>query len=107
MPHRRNFSAAGLVSSQADLKNVPFILEIRDIWPESIAAVGAIKNKKLLRFLERLEIKMYNAAEHIVTVGDGYKRKLMEKNVSAEKISVIPNGIDPDIFYPERARQNE
>jgi colanic acid biosynthesis glycosyl transferase WcaI len=89
---------AGAIASR--LKNVPFILEVRDIWPESIAAVGAIKNKKLLHLLERLEVKMYNAAEHIVTVGDGYKQKLMEKNVSAEKISVIPNGIDPDTFYP-------
>jgi colanic acid biosynthesis glycosyl transferase WcaI len=89
---------AGVIASRA--RNVPLILEIRDIWPESITAVKAIKNKSLLRFLEWLEIKMYSAAQHIVTVGDGYKKKLLGKNVPAEKISVIPNGIDPDVFRP-------
>jgi len=89
---------AGLIT--AKLKNVPFILEVRDIWPESIAAVGAIKNKRILRMLERLEIKMYKAADHIVTVGEGYKKKLLDKNVPEEKITVIPNGIDPEIFQP-------
>jgi len=89
---------AGLIAAR--LKNVPFILEVRDIWPESIAAVGAIKNKRILRMLERLEIKMYKAAEHIVTVGEGYKKKLLEKNVPEEKITVIPNGIDLEILQP-------
>jgi glycosyltransferase involved in cell wall biosynthesis len=89
---------AGVLASR--LRNIPFILEIRDLWPESITAVGAIKNKRLLRFLERLEIKMYSAANQIVTVGEGYKQKLLERGVPAEKISVIPNGIDPDVFYP-------
>jgi glycosyltransferase involved in cell wall biosynthesis len=89
---------AGLIAAR--LKNVPFILEVRDIWPESIAAVGAIKNKRILRMLERLEIKMYKAAEHIITLGEGYKKKLLEKNVPEGKITVIPNGIDPEIFQP-------
>jgi len=92
---------AGLLASR--FKNVPFILEIRDLWPDSIVAVGAMKNKRLLRILEWLEIKMYKAAFHIVTVGDGYKLKLIEKNVRPQKISVIPNGIDPDIFCPMAA----
>ncbi len=94
---------AGLIA--ASLKNVPFILEVRDIWPESIAAVGAIKNKRTLRMLERLETKMYKAAEHIITVGEGYKKKLLEKNVPEEKITVIPNGIDPEIFQPTQPKR--
>jgi len=49
------------------LRRIPFILEIRDIWPESIQAVGAMKNILILRFLEWLEIKMYSSADHIVT----------------------------------------
>jgi glycosyltransferase involved in cell wall biosynthesis len=92
---------AGLIAAR--LKNVPFILEVRDIWPESIVAVGAMKNKRLLRVLERLEIKMYAAAQHIITVGEGYKKKLLEKNVPDEKITVIPNGIDPEIFQPVKS----
>jgi len=67
---------AGAVVSR--LRRLPFILEVRDIWPESIEAVGAMSNRSLLRFLERLELRLYAAADHIVTVGEGYKQKLME-----------------------------
>jgi glycosyltransferase involved in cell wall biosynthesis len=85
------------------MRNKAFILEIRDIWPESIVAVGAMRNKMLLRILEWLELKMYNAAEHIVTVGNGYKEKLIEKGIREEYISVITNGFDSEIFFPRQS----
>src|SRR5262245_21262700 len=44
------------------LRRLPFVLEIRDLWPESIEAVGAIGQPRLLRFLEWLELRMYAAA---------------------------------------------
>jgi len=91
---------AGVIASR--IRNVPFILEIRDIWPESIVAVGAMRNKKLLSILEWLEFKMYAAAQHIVTVGQGYKEKLVEKGIKEEVISVITNGVDSEIFYPRQ-----
>ena len=94
---------AGVIAS--GMRRIPFILEIRDIWPESIVAVGAMQNKKLLRILEWLEIKMYNAAEHIVTVGDGYKQKLLEKGIRKDSISVITNGYDSEIFYPRQSSE--
>jgi len=84
----------------AKVRRLPFILEIRDIWPESIVAVGAMRNRWLLRLLEWLEKKMYAAPKHIVTVGEGYKEKLIEKGVRAKDISVITNGVDRDAFHP-------
>lgn len=92
---------AGVIASR--IRRVPFVLEIRDIWPESIVAVGAMRNKILLRILEWLELKMYRAAEQIVTVGQGYKQKLVEKGVDANIISIITNGFDSEIFYPRQA----
>jgi len=89
---------AGVIASR--IRRVPLVLEIRDIWPESIVAVGAFRNKLLLRVLEWLELKMYAAARHIVTVGQGYKQKLIEKGVQEKKVSVIPNGFDRAVFYP-------
>ncbi len=71
----------------------PFVLEIRDIWPESILTVGAMKRSLSIRVLENLELWMYRAAQHIVTVGDGYRDKLLERGVENERISVIPNGV--------------
>ncbi len=86
----------------ARLHRVPLILEIRDIWPESIAAVGALRNRALLRLLERLEHRMYAAARHIVTVGEGYRRCLLGKGVPATDISVVMNGVDRQLFSPSR-----
>jgi len=85
------------------LRGLPFILEIRDIWPASIVSVGAMRSARLLRLLEWLEVRLYAAATHIVTVGEGYRDELRRKGVPAEKITVIANGVDQDIFQPRSA----
>lgn len=72
----------------------PFVLEIRDIWPESIVTVGAMRKSKVISFLEILEKMMYRAADHIVAVGEGYKQRIVEKGTKPEKISVVINGVD-------------
>ena len=90
---------AGVVLSW--LRQRPFVLEIRDIWPESIETVGAIRFRPVLRFLQFLERRMYLAADHIVAVGEGYKRKILEKVNIPERISVIPNGVDLEKFRPQ------
>ncbi|MDP0501759.1 MAG: glycosyltransferase family 4 protein [Verrucomicrobiota bacterium JB022] len=90
---------AGTILSK--LRRLPFILEIRDLWPESIAAVGAMKTDSgVYRFLEGLEKAMYRSADHIVTVGEGYAEKLRSKGVPDAKLTVIPNGADPEQFQP-------
>lgn len=81
-------------------RRLPFILEIRDIWPESIVAVGAMNNRRLVRLLEWMEKIMYASAGHIVTVGEGYRRRLLEKGVSGERISVVMNGVNRELFMP-------
>lgn len=80
------------------IRGWPFILEIRDIWPESISTVGAMKKGLAFRFLEWMESAMYKAADHIVTVGNGYRDQLAAKGVPGRKISVIFNGVDLGIF---------
>jgi glycosyltransferase involved in cell wall biosynthesis len=89
---------AGVFTSR--LKRAPLLLEIRDIWPESIVAVGAMTNLRLIRFLDGLARKMYNAAAHVMTVGDGYKGRLVEDGVPPKKISVVTNGVDREVFFP-------
>lgn len=82
------------------LKRTPFVLEIRDIWPESIVTVGAMRRSLAIRILEKLERWMYAAAGHIVTVGDGYRDKLLERGVPEAKITVVPNGVDTNAWQP-------
>lgn len=84
-------------------RRVPFVLEIRDIWPESIAAVGAMRSRRLLRVLEWLERRMYLAADHIVAVGDGYRDRILQRADVSHRISVITNGVDPARFAPQAA----
>lgn len=94
---------AGIFTSR--VRRVPFILEVRDLWPDSITAVGALRNGLLVRLLRWLELKMYAAAHEIVTVGEGYEEELIQKGVQAAKISVIPNGVDRETFYPRHAEE--
>ncbi len=90
---------AGVFASR--LKRAPLVLEIRDIWPESIAAVGAIRNRWVLRLLERLERWLYLAARHIVAVGEGYRQNIVGKIGLPDRISVITNGVDLEQFAPQ------
>ncbi|WP_413431198.1 glycosyltransferase family 4 protein [Crateriforma spongiae] len=90
---------AGVWASR--LKRAPLILEIRDIWPESIAAVGAMKKGLLTKYLEWLEKRMYRAADRIVAVGTGYRDNIIAKvPKTADIISVVTNGVDADRFQP-------
>jgi glycosyltransferase involved in cell wall biosynthesis len=89
---------AGVLVSR--LRRIPFLLEVRDLWPESIAAVGAMRSSWLLRALGGLERAMYAAATRIVTVGRGYQQQLEARGVPASRISVIPNGVDRSRFDP-------
>ena len=82
------------------LRGTPLVLEIRDIWPESIRAVGAMRNKWLIRILEKLELWMYRAATRIVTVGKGYKKNIVRKVGTIVPVSVISNGVDLERFHP-------
>ncbi|MBC7351307.1 MAG: glycosyltransferase family 4 protein [Thermogutta sp.] len=92
---------AGVILSR--LRRRPFVLEIRDIWPESIETVGAIRFRPILRFLQFLERVMYRSADHIVAVGEGYRRKILEKVNIPERISVVMNGVDLERFRPQPA----
>jgi len=75
-------------------KDVPFVLEIRDLWPESIVAVGAMSRNLVIRFLEWLERVLYRGATRIVVVTESFEEAISEKGISRDKISVIKNGIE-------------
>jgi len=89
---------AGVILSR--LRRLPLVLEIRDLWPDSIVVLGAMQNRHLLRVLYWLEKRMYAASDRIVTVGEGYRQDLLDKGVSDSIISVIPNGVDKELFFP-------
>lgn len=80
---------------------VPLVIEIRDIWPESMGAVGANIPKFAYWALEKIEKAMYRTCDRLVTVGEGYKDRLMEKGVPGEKMSIVMNGTDLSVYKPQ------
>lgn len=87
----------------AALRRVPFVLEVRDLWPESIEAVGAFRNRFVLRCLYGVANFLYARARHIVLVSDESRRVLEARGIPAEKMSVIKNGVDLALFRPTAA----
>ena len=80
------------------LRRMPWLLEIRDLWPESILVVGAIRNRTIIRLLEWVELFAYRQADRIVPVTDAFKRYMVGKGISPKKIEVIKNGVDLSFF---------
>jgi colanic acid biosynthesis glycosyl transferase WcaI len=85
-------------------QRAPFVLEVRDIWPDSITAVGALPERHaVVRALGVLERALYARADHIVAVGEGYRQNMIAKGVPPAKIDVVTNGVDADLFTPRPA----
>ena len=82
------------------MKRRPWVFELRDIWPESIKAVGAIKAGPLLSMIEVMEMFLYRRATRIIAVTHSFKRILGQRGVDADKIDVITNGADLTQFAP-------
>jgi glycosyltransferase involved in cell wall biosynthesis len=82
------------------LKRRGWVFELRDIWPESIKAVGALKNGPLLKLLEGMEMFLYRRASRVVAVTHAFKARLAERGVDPAKIHVVTNGADLSRFGP-------
>ncbi len=81
-------------------KNIPYLFEVRDLWPEAPFQMGVIKNRLLKKYLRRLEKKIYCQAQSIVALSPGIKEKIQE-TVPGKPVTVIPNMSDVDFFVPE------
>lgn len=81
-------------------KRVPWVFELRDIWPESIRVVGAMKQSKVLDLLEKVELFLYRKASAIVSVTHAFRTSLIRRGVNGNKIHVVTNGVDISRFSP-------
>lgn len=87
---------AGYVVSR--LRRLPWVLEIRDLWPESILAVGAMKESWITRLLYRLELFCYRRCDLVVPVTDSFRDYMIGRGIDPDKILVIKNGVDLNLF---------
>lgn len=81
-------------------KQAAFVVEVRDLWPAIFVELGILRDPRLIRVLERLELAAYRAADAVVVVTEGFRDNLLSRGVPAAKIHVVRNGADLDRFTP-------
>lgn len=84
-------------------KRKRWVMEVRDLWPESISAVNAVKTGAILRWLEKLELHLYKKCAMIIVVTDSFKKNMLERGIPENKIQVVKNGANLDLFKPRVA----
>ena len=89
------------------VRRKPFVFELRDIWPASITAVGAMKKGTAIRLLERLEMFLYQRADSIICVTHSFKAELITRGVDPRKLHVILNGVDLTRYQPPETKPRE
>jgi glycosyltransferase involved in cell wall biosynthesis len=84
----------------AKLKRKPWVMEVRDLWPDSIIGVEAMERNRVLDLFFRLELRLYRHASMIVPVTNTFRQRIIGKGIDPEKIHVIRNGANLELFRP-------
>ncbi len=79
---------------------IPYVFEVRDLWPEFPIQIGAIKNKLVIRYLKSLEKRIYMNSEFVVALSPGMLDGVLSTGFPVDKTAMIPNMSKPDFFYP-------
>jgi glycosyltransferase involved in cell wall biosynthesis len=94
---------AGCIISK--LLDRPWIFELRDLWPDSIKAVGAL-NGGIVSFTEKIELFLYRNADHVISLTHSFKENLVSRGIPAEKITIVENAVDTDFFDPTNVKSD-
>lgn len=87
------------------VKGAKIIFNVSDLWPESAISLGLVTNKYLIGLTAALERHMYKISWKISTQTEGIVTSLVERGIPSDKLALLPNGVDPDLFAPEPADQ--
>lgn len=84
------------------LKRTPWIMEVRDLWPESIPVVGAMKESLVIKALRLVAQRLYRHATGIVCLTNSFIDQIALMEIPRDKMVYVPNGIDPDLWKSDR-----
>jgi glycosyltransferase involved in cell wall biosynthesis len=84
----------------AAINRRPFLLEVRDLWPEFIIGMGKLKNPIAIAVAKGLERFLYSRADHILVNSPAYIDYLVSKGIDRHRVSLIPNGVEVELFAP-------
>ncbi len=79
----------------------PFVFELADLWPASIAGVGAMKAGLGLRMMEKVELFLYRRAKAVIALTQAFKNDLISRGINPDKIAVVINGVDLTRYSPQ------
>jgi glycosyltransferase involved in cell wall biosynthesis len=82
------------------LRGMPFVFEVRDLWPEVPIGMGILRNPILIGIAKGLAGRAYRSSIRVVALSPGMKEGILKYGITSEKVSVIPNGSDLDLFHP-------
>jgi len=101
------FFAAMAARAKARRHRVPFIMEVRDLWPAIFVDLGVVRNRKIIRLLEIWEMNLYRTATKIVTLTDSFRDNLIARGIPAKKVATITNGADTEFWKPADAEAKQ
>ena len=89
------------------LRRKPFVFEVRDLWPELPKAMGVITNPLVLKMMSALEFASYRSAHACIGLAPGIVDGIKKRGVKHDKISLIPNGCDIELFQSAEPKRPE
>lgn len=81
-------------------KKAPFVLEIRDLWPAAMIELGVMKKGTITNILEKMELFFYRKSKRLIMVTKSFKDNVVNRGIDGDKVYVITNGVNQDLFYP-------
>ncbi len=88
------------------LKRIPFVLEVRDLWPASAVQMGILKSRVLIGLMGWMESTLYNKSNRIIVLTHGIRSDICSRGWPEEKVELVTCGVDFDRLYPDSsARQ--
>jgi len=99
-PYFAQFAGAAI----AGIRQIPFVLEIRDLWPDYLAEMGVIKSGVLVDLMFASERWLLRQAQAVTVVTKSFKQRLIGKGVAADDVLVVPNGVDTSRYFASEDR---
>jgi glycosyltransferase involved in cell wall biosynthesis len=100
------FFAVGSAWFMSKVRRVPYVFEVRDLWPGIFVELGVLKNRTVIRALEAVEMFLYRQAARVVVVTHGFAEVLRRRGLPDGHVATITNGVDAE-FYQPGARDND
>lgn len=83
------------------VRRIPYLFNLADLWPQTAVELGILTNRPAIKMAERLERLFYRHADRILAITRGLQTRLLERGYPEEKVPLLTNGVDLDVFHPD------